>query len=179
MALRQKVWIDGEVQGVLVGRVLIYWAFAMLYVGLGTICFQYYANPEWSVQQHASFLFSQFWPWIPSAILCLPLVVFDVIRLSNLFVGPVYRLRNHLLELNADPNCTPIKFRSDDYWQDLAEPIHRLQFEILSLRAELAKQRRANPSAIPGDGVDSAPHDRTPLKSGLPPIGAISPNFVI
>lgn len=141
MVLRQKVWVDSSVQGVLIGRIVLYWISALLYVGLGTACFQYYQHPEWTLANHAEALFMQFWPWLPSVFLCLPLVIFDIVRLSNLFVGPIYRLRQHLAELNDDPNCRALKFRDDDYWKDLAEPIHGLQAEILTLRAEVAKLR--------------------------------------
>ena len=142
MVLRQKVWVDSNVQGVLIGRIVLYWISALLYVSLGTACFQYYQHPDWTLAKHAEAMFMQFWPWLPSAFLCLPLVIFDIVRLSNLFVGPIYRLRQHLSELIDDPNCRALKFRDEDYWQDLAEPMHCLQAEILTLRAEVAKLRR-------------------------------------
>jgi hypothetical protein len=143
MVLRQTVWVDSNVQGLLIGRIVLYWVSALLYVTLGSACFQYYQYPNWTLVEHASALFSQFWPWIPSAVLCLPLVVFDVVRLSNLFVGPIYRLRQHLAELCENPHCRALKFRDDDYWQDLAEPIHCLQAEIITLRSEVSKLKRA------------------------------------
>jgi len=142
MVLRQKVWVDTNVQGVLIGRIVLYWVSALLYVGLGSACFQYYQNPDWSLASHAESLFTQFWPWLPGAVLCLPLIVFDIIRLSNLFVGPIFRLRSHLAELNDDPSCRSLKFRDDDYWQDLVEPIHCLQAELLALRSEVVRLRR-------------------------------------
>jgi len=143
MVLRQTVWVDSTVQGVLIGRIVLYWISALLYVTLGSACFQYYQHPDWTVAEHVAALFSQFWPWIPSAVLCLPLVVFDVVRLSNHFVGPIYRLRQHLMEICEDPHCRALKFRDDDYWQDLAEPTHCLQAELLTLRSEVAQLKRA------------------------------------
>ena len=142
MEMRQRVWVDKRVQGVLIGRIVLYWAAAMLYVGLGTVCFQYYQHPDWSLVQHAQELFLLVWPWLPSAVLCLPLVVFDIIRVSNLFVGPIYRLRSHLSELHLNPDCPPLKFRDDDYWHDLTEPIHRLQSELLARKSEVARLRQ-------------------------------------
>lgn len=157
MVLRQKVWVDSSVQGVLIGRIVLYWMSALLYVSLGSACFQYYQHPDWSLVKHAEALFMQFWPWLPSVFLCLPLVIFDIVRLSNLFVGPIYRLRQHLAELNDDPNCRALKFRDDDYWQDLAEPIHGLQAEILTLRAEVAKLRRIAASQATSDPASTTP----------------------
>ncbi len=191
MVLRQKVWIDTRVQGVLIGRIVLYWVSAMLYVSLGSACFQYYQHPTWTLAKHFENLFTQFWPWLPSAILCLPLIIFDIVRLSNLFVGPIYRLRQHLDELNQDPNCRALKFRDDDYWQELAEPIHCLQAEILMLRTEVAKLRRIGVSqAALGEAqskqqVDSeqlaqlqdlniAQFDLQKVKNLLPAMGALA-----
>lgn len=134
MALRQQVWVDRSVQGVLVGRVLLYWLCAILYVGIGSACFQYNQNPEWTLAKHAYVLFGQMWPWLPTVVLVLPLAIYDVVRLSNLFVGPVYRLRKHFGALRQDIACAPLTFREDDYWRDLAAPINDMQAEILRLR---------------------------------------------
>lgn len=134
MILRQRMWIDNRVQGVLVGRILIYWAAALTYFGLGSTVFQFYQHPEWTFAEHMVGAFSSIWPLLPSIILFLPLIIFDIVRLSNLFVGPIYRLRAHLIELTADPNCRPLNFREDDYWQDLAEPLHILQQQLLQSR---------------------------------------------
>lgn len=163
MVLREKVWIDRNVQGVLVGRVVLYWVLAMLYVGLGSACFQYYQHPDWTLLSHAKILFNQFWPWLPSAVLCLPLVAFDVVRLSNGFAGPIYRLRKHLDELNENPNCRPLSFRDDDYWQDLTEPVHCLQAELLTLRAELVRLRNLK------DGAQAQPVS-TPTAAATTPL---------
>lgn len=157
MVLRQKFWVDTNVQGMLVGRLVLYWVCALLYVTLGTACFHYYQHPTWTVTQHLQSLFSQFWPWMPGAVLCLPLVIFDVIRLSNAFVGPIFRLRQHLNELCDNPQCPALKFRDDDFWTELVEPIHYLQAEIITLREENAKLKRAaEQAAAVADGTAPA-----------------------
>jgi len=143
MVLRQKFWIDRSVQGVLIGRIVLYWTVGLLYLGLGSACFQYYAHPDWTIAAHAWALFQQIWPWIPSLVLFMPLVIYDIIRLSNLFAGPIYRLRMHLDEVMENPECRPLTFREDDYWQDLVKPINYLQNEIISLREALRQTKAA------------------------------------
>jgi hypothetical protein len=137
MALRQQVLIDKSVQGVLVGRVVLYWICGLLYVGIGTACFQLNQNPDWTMQEHASALFSQVWPWLPTAILVLPLAIYDVIRLSNLFAGPIYRLRRHFKLLSENIAAEPLKFRTDDYWADIPGAINDMHAEILRLRTRV------------------------------------------
>lgn len=143
MVLRQKFWIDHSVQGVLIGRIVLYWTVGLLYLGLGSACFQYYAHPDWSIEAHAWALFQQIWPWIPSLVLFMPLVIYDIIRLSNLFAGPIYRLRMHLDEVIENPECRPLTFREDDYWQDLVKPMNYLQNEIIALREALRQTMAA------------------------------------
>ena len=148
MVLRERFWIDSSVQGVLVGRIVLYWFVAVLYLLLSCVCSQYYANPTWSFSEHTTSLIDQVWPWVPSVVLFLPLVACDLIRVSNLFVGPVYRLRLHLGKLLKTPDCGPLTFRDDDYWQDLIEPVNALQLEIMKLHlrvAELDEELRMRP----------------------------------
>lgn len=144
MALRQKVWIDKSVQGVLVGRVILYWSFAVLYVGIGSFCFQYNQNPDWTLVKHAQVLFGQVWPWLPSTIFLMPLAIYDVVRLSNQFAGPIFRLRKHFAAMREDIACARLTFREDDYWRDLAAPINDMQAEILRLQAVVLLQKPTN-----------------------------------
>ena len=148
MALRQQVWVDRSVQGVLVGRVILYWVYALLYVGIGSACFQYNQNPDWTLVKHSQVLFGQIWPWLPTAIFLLPLAIYDVVRLSNMFAGPVYRLRKHFAALRNDIACAPFTTREDDYWRDLAAPINDMQAEILRLRSGVIESSK-NPSSSP------------------------------
>lgn len=134
MALRQRVWIDNGVQGVLVGRVILYWICGVLYVGVGSACFQYYQNPDLTLAEHITTLFHQIWPWLPTAVLVLPLAIYDVVRMSNMFAGPIYRLRRHFQSLRQDMGCAPLGFREDDYWRDLPSMVNDMQAEVLSLR---------------------------------------------
>ena len=147
MALRQQVWVDRSVQGVLVGRVILYWVCALLYVGIGSACFQFNQNPEWTLAKHAQVLFGQVWPWLPTAIILLPLAIYDVVRLSNLFAGPVCRLRKHFAALREDIACAQLTFREEDYWRDLAAPINAMQAEILRLRTGIIELQKVESSA--------------------------------
>ena len=159
MVIRQTYWIDRDVQGILIGRVIVYAAAAALYLLLGNFCISFWQKPAWTLGQHSSHLFQELWPWLPSMLLLIPLVIHDVVRVSNLFAGPIYRLRQHLTELNRDPNCRPLKFRDDDYWQDLVAPINQLQNEILALRLVvdgLVKKQMAARQSDEGTSVSAS-----------------------
>lgn len=137
MVMRQQVWIDRHVQGVLVGRVLLYWSGILIYFGLSIGCFHWWQNPEWTLSEHLGAMLEQVLPCLPTLLLLLPLVIFDIVRLSNRFAGPVYRLRKHLNDLSQDSQVSPLHFRDEDYWQKLAEPINLLQQKILVLEHQV------------------------------------------
>ncbi|MCA9179800.1 MAG: hypothetical protein KDA51_00065, partial [Planctomycetales bacterium] len=131
-------------QGVLIGRVVLYWISGLLYLGVGCALSLYFQHPERALSEHFIEFIDVSWPWVPTAVCVLPLVMFDIVRLSNLFVGPVYRLRMHLSRLIQDPEVRPLSFRTDDYWTELSEPINVLQTQLLELRDETEILKRKN-----------------------------------
>ena len=139
MAFRKRIWIDSRVQGVLIGRAIIYWLAGTLYFGVATAVSVYLDHPQWTFQQQFTAWGSIIWPWLPSALLILPLVLYDIIRLSHLFVGPLHRARLQLERMVQSPNCTPYTLRTDDYWHELIKPMNNVQNHILSLQVTLQK----------------------------------------
>lgn len=141
MAIRQRFWVDHEVQGVLVGRVVLYWFFGIIFLTSSVAITRYYEHPEWPTERHAYALVGELATWAPSLLVVLPLLMFDIVRVSNLFAGPIFRLRKHLELMASGKECPPMKFREGDYWQDLANPINNLQLEISDLKSELRRLR--------------------------------------
>ncbi|GAB5403902.1 MAG: hypothetical protein Aurels2KO_21330 [Aureliella sp.] len=137
MAVRERLFIDKEVQGALVARVVIYWLAGIAYVILGSVGTNLYTSPNWTISQHFSHMLDTYWAWIPSALLILPLVIYDVVRLSNKFAGPIYRLRSHLQRSLDNPAPERVQFRGDDFWRDLADPVNELQRRIVKLQDEV------------------------------------------
>lgn len=141
MSLRQRIWIDGRIQGILVGRFIIYWLCAVVFFGTGIAVTQYCDHSDWTFAEHTQALIGKFYPWAPSACLLLPLVIYDIIRTSHAFTGPIGRVRQQLAKLLQNPNCTPLVLRQDDFLQDITGPVNSLQHQILSLHLALQKQR--------------------------------------
>ena len=141
MSLRQRIWIDGRIQGVLVGRIVFYWIATIAFFGVGIAVTQYCDHSEWTFAEHTRNWIGKTGPWIPSAFLLLPLVIYDIVRTSHAFAGPVNRARQQLNKLLQNPNCTPLVLRHDDFLQDLTAPVNSLQHQILSLHMALQKQR--------------------------------------
>jgi hypothetical protein len=63
---------------------------------------------------------------LAASLILLPIVMIDVVRMSNRFVGPVVRLRGALNELAETGHTGPVVFRDNDYWHELAVDFNRV-----------------------------------------------------
>jgi hypothetical protein len=118
---RRRVFlIDPKVQGSLAIRIVAYWFYALLTISLLLICWDVFTGPTRQfivVFQETS---QRFAPAAIASLLVVPLVVMDVLRLSNRFAGPAWRLKNALHDLAAGKDVGPLSFRDDDFWKEIA-----------------------------------------------------------
>jgi len=120
---RKQLWVDPKIQGALIVRVLAYWISCLITVALlGRV----------TVGMASIFpgLEDQTWlPYMPALLASaffLPLVVQDTLRLSNRFVGPMFRLRRSLRDLADGKKVRKIYFREGDMWQEFADDFNDL-----------------------------------------------------
>ena len=99
-------------------------------------CWQALTGPFESLPEIFAALWFQYAPALVVAALVLPLILFDVVRISNRFVGPVYRLRQSMRRLARGEEVQPIKFREGDFWQTFADEFNH----ILAMDREAASQ---------------------------------------
>ena len=85
-------------------------------------------------------------PALGVMFLMLPVFLRDTLKMSNRFAGPMYRLRTALAELAETNETKPIKFRTGDYWLEVADDFNKafgkldeLKKENLRLRAMIAQ----------------------------------------
>jgi len=64
----------------------------------------------------------------------LPLAVFDMVRLSHRFAGPMVRYRRAMHDLGRGEHVEPLRFRDGDYWQDLATDFNAVLARLESRR---------------------------------------------
>jgi nitrogen fixation/metabolism regulation signal transduction histidine kinase len=77
---------------------------------------------------------SMFWPSFLAAVLILPAVLWDLMRMSNRFVGPIYRLRRSMRSLANGADVDPVFLRDGDYWFDFAEDFNRVATEMGAIK---------------------------------------------
>lgn len=149
--MRRKIWIDQMVQGGLVGRIVLYWLSVVAYFAIGHVVFQWIDKPEWTLDEHLNAVLEAFGFWLPGLVLLSPLIVFDIVKLSHRFAGPVYRLKNHLNKVCSGEEKGKLWFREGDYWWELVEPVNNIisrmltaEEKLVDLKNKLAAAEREN-----------------------------------
>jgi hypothetical protein len=157
---RTRLWVDPSVQGALIWRMLVYWLACMIFVTLPLALIHATANPGEYLHQHYLNLVYRHWPILAVLTAMIPFFIYDTIRFSHRFAGPISRLRRELTRYEQGEEIFPIYFRKGDFWRDLVDRINRVVE-----RAETAERRLAelNPETpfklptceLPQDGMTS------------------------
>lgn len=132
MRFRRQLFVDRKVQGALVVRAIGYWFFCLLTMALGLMLWRLWTGPA----RLFYLQFDEMWHWYgPAAVaslFVLPLVIVDIVRMSNRFAGPLYRLRRELRKLADGQPVRAIKFRDGDFWMEFAD-----EFNAVAQRLDL------------------------------------------
>ncbi len=134
---RTTFFIDREVQGSLLLRTAIYWLFCLLSVALMLICWAAYSGPPRRFVDLATDLLFRNGPVLIASLILLPVVLMDVLRMSNRFVGPVTRLRAAMRSLASGQPGRPLNFRDDDFWRELAADFNRVAARVAQVDIHL------------------------------------------
>lgn len=137
---RKKYSIDSAVQGALVRRLLCHW---LAFCALCTLTL-----PIWRVINGGAIdgpfmlLMREAWvemiPVFLLMVLLLPMFVWDTIKMSNRFAGPMYRFRNVLRSMAGGERVQPIRLRRGDFWTDVAKDINAVASRLDSLEEKSA-----------------------------------------
>lgn len=122
--LRKKLFVDPRVQGALMMRAVLYWFCCIVSITMFILCWRIVTGPARVFYTHFDELWFQMGPGLIASLLILPLVLVDVLRLSNRFVGPFYRIRQTMQRLAKGEKVTPVMFREGDFWQEVAEELN-------------------------------------------------------
>lgn len=123
---RKQLLVDRDVQGTIIKRVLIYAACCILFVIVPLLIAYTINNPSELFYENLPNVWAQTGYAITVMAVTVPLVIMDILRLSNRFVGPIFRLRREISMLAAGEEVRPLKFRDGDYWQDLADSLNKI-----------------------------------------------------
>lgn len=134
---RKRVVIDSAVQWSIGRRIISHWiAFFGLLVGVNLIIRAILAAPEGTFLQSAQTAVVAQIPQICIMLLILPIFLRDTLKLSNRFAGPIYRLRKSLETLADGTPMNPIRFRTGDFWMEMADKFNAVLTRVNALEAK-------------------------------------------
>ena len=130
---RKKSYVDPQVQGALVRRLVIHWVSYVSVAAAVAFCLQVLSNPVQPLGEHIQKAWWTHGLFLLVLVFLLPVFVLDSIKLSNRFAGPIYRLRRTIHNIAQGDPPPRLKFRDFDFWQGIAQDFN-LMIDRLSGR---------------------------------------------
>ncbi|MEM1303327.1 MAG: HAMP domain-containing protein [Planctomycetota bacterium] len=117
---RKKDFVDPEVQGALARRLIAHWALFLLAACGLSLVVKWMFDPFAPISETLAEVWYTYAP-VLAVLACLaPVFIYDSIRLSNRFTGPVFRLKQATRQLAEGDLPERVEFRGADFWKDLA-----------------------------------------------------------
>jgi hypothetical protein len=129
-APRGRLYIDKDVQRALVLQLVRHWAvFVVVLTGI-LLAMDSLSEPQRSFGQHFLSLWQRHAGLLIVVAALFPVFLYDSVKLSNRFAGPIMRLRRALQDAAAGDLSRPLVFRKNDFWQDIAENYNALLMRL-------------------------------------------------
>lgn len=136
---RKQNYVDGKVQGALVTRIMCHWlCFFVVTAFLFVVMQSMLGDPAVPLMERMAGSMREFALVAVIILAVLPAFALDTIRFSNRFAGPIFRVRRALSELSQHGTTEPIKFRDNDFWQEIALDVNRVIERVQQARAQEA-----------------------------------------
>ncbi len=124
---RKKLFVDRQVQGAIVRRLLCHWFVACLVMSLYLLALEMLTRGmQGSLTDHVGSLWQRYAPLFVVVVTLFPVFVYDSIRVSHRFAGPMVSLKRNLRKLAERQMVSPLHFRKGDFWQELTEDLNRV-----------------------------------------------------
>ena len=119
-------YIDPQVQGTLWKRLALHWVAFSAVAAVLALGLEWMSDPFRSFGQVARETWWNYSPLLLALLFLVPVFVYDAIRMSHRFAGPVYRLRQVIRSLADGTQPTKVEFRDNDFWKDMAGDLNRV-----------------------------------------------------
>jgi hypothetical protein len=138
---RKRLFVEPRIQGHLVARVVFYWIVCLITITLMLLCWRIVTGPARMFYTHFDDMWFHYGPALVASFLLLPVVIVDIVRFSNRFVGPMLRLKQSMRRLADGEAVEPIEFRDSDFWRDMAVQFNAIRARMLSAADAPVKNR--------------------------------------
>ncbi|MCA9195111.1 MAG: hypothetical protein KDB03_25240 [Planctomycetales bacterium] len=155
MDKRNKLYVEHQVQAALGKRIVLHWLVFLLLSFCVTTSLRVFSNiVSMDVFDSLGLALRDQITTVVVMLALLPWFVYDSLKLSNRFAGPMMRLRSVMRQLAKNDDAPDLKFRTGDFWYDFASDFNDLRGRTLSERKELAHLRQIVKSQL-GDDEES------------------------
>ncbi|MEL7265917.1 MAG: hypothetical protein AAFP69_14045 [Planctomycetota bacterium] len=154
---RGQLLVENRLQISLIVRSINHSICCILYFSGVMFCTSLYSQPSQPLSYHFNEYINDAVFWLPGLLVMIPLMAYDMLRHSNRFVGPIYRLKCEIRKLLGKVQTRHVKIREDDYYQELIDEYNQLRGEYLDMREQLENSQRmlaaarVNANAATGD----------------------------
>lgn len=123
---RETKLIDREIQLALARRLTLHWIIFILIAAALACLMQWLGKPFTTYTD----LFNNVWytlsPLLLVMLCLIPIFVYDSVKLSSRFAGPVVRVRRAARSLASGEKPEKLSFRNGDFWHGLAEDFNQI-----------------------------------------------------
>jgi len=124
---RARSFVDPEVQGGLLKKVAFHWLILFIVNSLALIVWvRMFEQPEATWAESFGDTARRFLPFFVVSALLIPAFVWDTLKITNRFAGPIFRLRVALGTVARGQTVEPLCFRNSDFWQEIAEDFNKI-----------------------------------------------------
>ncbi len=118
---RSRTLVDHEVQGGLIRKIAVHWIVFFVCNAIAlTVWIRLFEQPEADWTTTFGDTMRRFMPFFVITMALIPAFVWDTLKLTNRFAGPILRLRSALADVRSGKSVAPLSFRNNDFWQQIA-----------------------------------------------------------
>jgi hypothetical protein len=124
---RSRSFVDPEVQGGLLRKIAIHWTLLFIVNAIALVIWvRMFEQPEASWGATFGDCVHRFLPFFIISVIMIPAFIWDTLKITNRFAGPVLRLRGALANAARGRAVEPLQFRNNDFWQEIADDFNSL-----------------------------------------------------
>lgn len=148
--------IDRKVQTTLAVRVGLYWVACVGYFAVVLFFSQIMYDPEVSLLDHIQDYLFDMIHWVPAILLLLPLVIYDMLRISQRVLLPIEEVRQGLEVLATGKVPEPIACTDEEFNHALMVTYNDIRDSVIAETVAAAVEAKFLDSALDGP---SSPND--------------------
>lgn len=151
---RKRLFVDNKVQGSLIRQLIVHWSLACFLIFIYLFALQAFSNGfSLGFSDNLRALGRQY--GLLGVVLCVisPVFIYDAVKLSNRFVGPMVSFRAALKKLANGEDLNDVTFRQNDFWKELSQDLNKISSELKQRREQ---QTTASSAESEVDAADAS-----------------------